>query len=150
MKNDQRHTRTKGQELLTAFSGTKEDLEAFIDSIPNDEKYQAWKAAHPERAEARKNMTREEKTEYLADLIIKLMEKEQQRAEQEQLADLRELLNKQYVPTSPEFDLIRRYIIAKKAESPVYSEALMCIDVFNYGVMCGKRAERARRKGEQV
>lgn len=125
---------------------TKEEL---FKAIQEDEGYQAWKAAHPERAEARKNMTREEKIDYLEDLIMELAVKERERAEKEQLAELRELLNHQLTPTGPEFELLRRYINAEKAENPVFCEALMCIDVFNYGVMCGKRAERARRNKEQ-
>ena len=64
----------------------------------------------------------------------------------EQVEEVRKILNCSYIPTSTEYELLRRYIQSEKKDNPVFDYALMCIDAFNYGMICGKRAERAKRK----
>lgn len=64
----------------------------------------------------------------------------------EQVMEVRKILNHSYIPTSPEFEILRRYIQSEKKDNPIFDYALMCVDAFNYGVICGKRAERAKRK----
>lgn len=151
------NTPTKTQALLQAFSGTQADLEAFIDRIPNDEEYKAYKAAHPERDSEWDNMTREQKTEHLVNLIMQLAEQEEQRQEreqQEQHKQLRNLLRKQSMPAGEIWDTITDYCHREQEhpefKDPKANEMMLLLDMFEYGKICGIRAERAKRKGEQV
>lgn len=142
-------TLTKEQELLRACRSS-EDLTEFIARIPDDEEYKAWKAAHPERDSKWQNMTKEQKTEYLADLIMQLAEKENQRRHEQ----LREILRHQNIPTGEIWQTLRDYYHREKA-NPKYKDAasnemFLALDMFEYGRICGIRQERARRKGEQV
>lgn len=133
-------TLTKEQELLQA-SRSSEDLKAFINCIQNDEEYQAWKAEHPDRDSDWESMTREQKNECLADLIMQLAEEEQQR----QYEQLRKVFRKQNILTGEVWDTIRNYCTREK-QDPLYSEMLLLLDMFQYGRICGIRQERARRK----
>ena len=142
-------TLTKEQELLRA-SRSSEDLKAFINCIQNDEEYQAWKAAHPERDSKWQNMTKEQKTEHLADLIMQLAEKEQQRQHEQ----LRKILRSHNMPTGEIWYTIREYCHREK-DHPEFKDAasnemMLLLDMYEYGRMCGIRQERARRRGEQV
>ena len=148
------NTQSRTQALLQAFSGTKEDLEAFIDSIPNDEEYKAYKAAHPEPNEKWQNMTREQQNEHIIDLIMQLAEREAERQQQERHNNLRELLRKQAIPAGETWDTIADYCHREQA-NPEYTEKasndmMLLLDMFEYGKICGIRQERARRKGAQV
>lgn len=125
---------------------TKEEL---FKAIQEDEGYQAWKAAHPERAEARKNMTKEEKKELLINLITELGEQERERKEQQEYNELRDLLRNQSVIWCDTWETIKNYCTRAKQE-PLYNEMLLLLDMFQYGKICGIRQERARRKGEQA
>ena len=148
------NTPTKTQALLQAFSGTKADLEAFIDSIPNDEEYKAYKAAHPEPNEEWQNMTREQQNEHIIDLIMQLAEREAERQQQEQHKQLRNLLRKQPMPAGEVWDTIRDYCHREQEhpefKDPKANEMMLLLDMFEYGKICGIRAERAKHKGEQV
>lgn len=153
MKNENTTTQTKEQKLLRAFK-SKETLDEFLDSIPNDEEYQAWKAAHPERDSKWDGMTREQKNEYIVELILKIAEKEQQRQKQEKHEQLRELLRHQSVPVGETWDTIREYCQIEQA-NPVFkdkasNDMMLLLDMFEFGKIYGIRQERARRKGEQV
>ena len=146
-------TQSRTQALLQAMNGTKADLEAFIDSIPNDKEYQEYKAAHPEPNPKWQGMTREQKTEYLVDLIMQLAEKEAERAQQEKHNELRQLLRQQNLPTGETWDTLRDYYHREK-ENPAYkdeasNEMMLALDMFEYGRICGIRQERARRRREQ-
>jgi vacuolar-type H+-ATPase catalytic subunit A/Vma1 len=125
---------------------TKEEL---FKAIQEDEGYQAWKAAHPERAEARKNMTKEEKKELLINLITELGEQERERKEQQQYKEMKELLDRQFIIQGDTWDAIKNYCTREK-QDPLYNEMLLLLDMFQYGRICGIRQERARRKGEQA
>lgn len=142
-------TLTKEQELLRA-SRSSEDLKAFINCIQNDEEYQAWKAAHPERDSKWQNMTKEQKTEHLADLIMQLAEKENQRQHEQ----LRKILRSHNMPTAEIWYTIREYCHREK-DHPEFKDAasnemMLLLDMYEYGRICGIRQERARRRGEQV
>lgn len=142
-------TLTKEQELLRAC-GSSEDLTEFIAHLPDDEEYQAWKAAHPERDSKWQNMTKEQKTEYLVDLIMQLAEKENQRQHEQ----LRKILRHQNIPTGEIWYTIKEYYHREKAnpqfKDAASNEMFLALDMFEYGRICGIRQERARRKGEQV
>ena len=150
-------TLTKEQELLRAFR-SPEDLKAFINCIQNDEEYQAWKAAHPERDSKWQSMTRDEQTEDIISSLAQLglIEEEtpEEKAARQAYREIRQayreidkLLDHQC--TSRELGYFyHNYIAHKKASN--YDECLLIMDIFNYGKICGKREERARRKREQV
>ena len=147
------NTQSRTQALLQAFSGTKEDLEAFIDSIPNDKAYQEYKAAHPEPNEKWQNMTREQQNEHIIDLIMQLAEREAERQQQERHNNLRELLRKQAIPAGETWDTITDYCHREQA-NPKYkdkasNDMMLLLDMFEYGKICGIRQERARRKGAE-
>ena len=140
MKNDNLN---RTQALLQAFSGTQADLKAFIDSIPNDEEYKAYKAACPEPDTKWQGMTREQKTEYLVDLIMQLAEREAERQQQEQHKQLRKRLGYSTVICDLAFFELMNYI--KEERAAKHDELLLLIDAFGYGVIHGIRKERARR-----
>ena len=142
MKNE--CTQTKTQALLQALNGTKEELTAFIESIPNDEEYQAYKAAHPEPDKKWQGMTREQKTEYLADLIMQLAEKERQKKHEQ----LKSLLGYQNIASKDCTEMIK-YINTEQSTGNYGegNECLLYLDAFNYGYIQGKRAKRARKRG---
>lgn len=149
MKNERTHTLTKEQEFLQACRST-EDFKDFIDRIPNDEEYKAWKAAHPDRDSKWKGMTKEQKVEHLVDLIMQLQEREQKRQHEQ----LRELLRYQNTPTGGTWETIRDYCQREQAnpefKDPKSNEMMLLLDMYEYGRICGIRQERARRRGEQV
>lgn len=139
-------TLTKEQELLRACRSS-EDLTEFIARIPDDEEYMAWKAAHPERDSKWQNMTKEQKKEYLADLIMQLAEKEQQRQHEQ----LRKILRSHNMPTGEIWYTIREYCHREK-DHPEFKDAannemMLLLDMFEYGRICGIRQERARKRG---
>lgn len=125
----------------------------IIDSVlrgDHDNEIKAFYATHSELAEQRKSMTREQKINRILDLFEKLgamEETPEQKAEREEFAKLDKLLSQQC--TSPELDSFYNTYIKRK-QAAKYDECLLIMDIFNYGVICGKRAERAHRKGEQV
>lgn len=145
-------TQSRTQALLQAMNGTQAEFKAFIESIPNDKEYQEYKAAHPEPDTKWQGMTREQKNEYLVDLIMQLAEKEAERVKQEKHNELKELLRYQNLPTGETWDTLREYYHREKA-NPDYKddaskEMFLALDMFEYGRICGIRQERARRRGE--
>lgn len=67
--------------------------------------------------------------------------------EQREFKELETLLD--YQCLSDELDhFYHTYIKRKQAEGE--DPCLLIIDIFNYGIICGKRAERARRKGGTI
>lgn len=126
----------------------------LIDSVirgDHDEELRAFREAHPELAEQRKNMTRDERTEYIISLLAQLglIEEEtpEEKAARQAYREIDKLLDHQC--TSRELGYFyHNYIAHKKASN--YDECLLIMDIFNYGKICGKREERARRKREQV
>lgn len=113
----------------------------IINSIDNDKEYKEYRAAHPLPDPS--TLTREEKINSLIDKLLKLADLEQLR----EYKALDKLLS--YQCTSPELDTFyNNYIKRKQAagEDP----CLLIMNIFNYGIICGKRAERARRKGGAV
>lgn len=147
------NTQSRTQALLQAFSGTKEDLEAFIDSIPNDKAYQEYKAAHPEPNEKWQNMTREQQNEYIIDLIMQLAERakaQQARTEENRVC---QISDEQAIPAGETWDTITDYCHREQA-NPKYkdkasNDMMLLLDMFEYGKICGIRQERARRKGAE-
>ena len=117
----------------------------IMDLIDNDKEYQEYRKAHP--LPDRSNMTRAEKINHIVDLLVKLSEQaeqEKQEKEQREFKELETLLG--YQCLSAELDnFYNTYIKRKRAagEDPCF----ILMETFNYGVICGKRAERARRKG---
>lgn len=128
------------------------DLINGIISGDLDEEIRAYKAAHPEKAEQRKNMTREEKIDHLLNMLEKLgMVKEptpEEIAAENEYKALEQLLSFQCF--TDDIDRFYHNYIKRKKRAK-YDECLLILDIFNYGKICGKREERARRKrGEQV
>lgn len=116
-------------------------IDGLLQQAETDPEYKAWREAHPEPDPKLQGMTREEKINRLIDKLMKLADLEEQR----EYKALDKLLG--YQCLSAELDYFyHTYIERKKAEN--YDTCLLIADIFNYGVICGKRAERARRRGE--
>lgn len=136
MKNE---TTNNAQALLDKLMQQAEEHKADIE---------AYNAAHPEEAERRKNMTREEIIKEILNALEKLglvkeLTPEEKAAEQE-YTELRELLRYQCIDDKHN-TILRDYVGREKSKSN-YCEALLIWDIFNYGRICGKREERTRRK----
>lgn len=109
---------------------------------------EAYYAAHPEEAERRKNMTKAEIIEEILNALEKLgLIKEptpEEKAAEQKYTELRSLLHFQYISFEYNGTLID--YVQREQSRPDYSEAFLFWDIFNYGRICGKREERARKK----
>lgn len=129
------------KEFLTAIrEKSPDELMQYID---NDEEWQEYRKNNPPKDYS--GMSREEITEKLIDTLMKLEELENRRAEKEH-NKLRELLGPQWI-RDRELNPIFKYYQKEKEQNR--DETLLFLDVFNYGRICGIRAERSRikRKG---
>lgn len=61
--------------------------------------------------------------------------------------ELRFILGRQPLPLE-HMSTLNEYVNRRKAE-PTYSDVLLYMDLFNFGKMCGKQEERARKRGQQ-
>lgn len=113
-------------------SGSDEELLNYFDSLVD-----RLELEEHEPSPEVKSMTRQEKTELIAMLIIELTQKAR-------YEELRKMLRRQPVPVKDWEELVE-YVHREKKRND-YNDALLAIDIFNYGYICGKRADRARRK----
>lgn len=115
------------------------DTKAIFDYIESDPEYKARIAAGetPKQAEPC-SMTREEKEKAVIELLDKLFAK----AEHEKL---RGILHEQPIKDDYFIESLPNFVRREK-QSKDFNETLLYLDIFNYGYICGKRAERAKKK----
>lgn len=120
-------------------------IDGLLQQAETDPDYKAWREAHPEPDPKLQGMTREEKINSLIDKLMKLAEKEQQNKHEQ----LKNLLGHQNTASKDCTEIIK-YINTEQSTGHYGegNECLLYLDAFNYGYIQGKRAERARRRGE--
>lgn len=129
------------KEFLTAvMEKSPDELMQYID---NDEEWQEYRKNNPPKDYS--SMSREEITEKLIDNLMKLQELVKLDEEKEH-DKLRKLLGHQVI-RDKELNPIWKYYQKEQAQNK--DNTLLFLDIFNYGRICGIRAERARRKGEE-
>lgn len=116
----------------TIDSGSNEELLNYFDSLVD-----RLELEEHEPCPEFKSMIRQEKTELIAKLIIEFSQKVR-------YEELRKILRRQSIPLK-EWEELVEYVHREKKRND-YNEALLALDIFNYGYICGKRADRARRK----
>ena len=128
---------TKTQAFLEILeTGDTKAIFEYIDNDP-DYKERIAKGETPKKPETG-DRTREEITAEILELLNKLYEK----ANHEKL---RAILHKQPIHDGNLYEDLASYVRNEK-KSKKFDETLLYLDIFNYGYISGKQADRARRK----
>ena len=126
--------------LQVVTNGSKGEISNYVHSIANEADFKAFQETLPERPA---NMSKEEKVDLLVSLITQLAELEEKKRHDK----LKQLLEYQTF-SEKEWDILITYI-NREEKSPAYNpenNCLLYLDAFLYGLICGKRAVRARKK----